>query len=267
MIIKAIAVLGLIGFLFAILLAYLSKRLNVEEDPKVSKILEILPGLNCGACGFSGCRAFAEAVVGECKIFSGCLPGGQELNDKIAAMLGVSGYSGVKSRVVVCSCGAQSTEKKASNQYLGPESCRAAQITGGAIDCVYGCFGFNDCVEVCPVGALSLENRKIKVDISKCTGCGQCIKACPRKLFKLVSLSKDTGVWSVACSNKEKAINVKKVCSRGCIGCTICTRVTESPFFMKGTLSYIDYSKANRLEALEEAKNKCPTKCIFKIDA
>ena len=267
MIINSIVTLGLVGFLFALLLALLSKKLQVEEDPKVSQLLEMLPGLNCGACGFSGCRAFAEAVVGECKIFNGCLPGGQELNDNISQAFGLRGCVGTTTQVVVCRCGAEGNQKKTSTKYLGPASCRAAQLTTGALDCAYGCLGFGDCLEVCPVGALSLKNKKIYVDIAKCIGCSQCIKACPRKLFVLTTLPKATsGLYSVACNNKEKALSVRAVCSRGCIACTICTKVAESPYYMKDNLSYIDHSKATQEEPLRQAKDKCPTKCINKFD-
>lgn len=267
MIINAVITLGLAGFLFALLLAFLSKKLYVKEDVRVKTVLELLPGLNCGACGFSGCRPFAEAVVKECKIFDGCLPGGDEVNAKVSQALGIVGCLKVKSQVVVCRCGAEETEKKISTKYLGPKTCRAAQITGGALDCTYGCLGFGDCLKVCPIGALTLNKKKIQVDISKCTACGQCIKICPRNLFSVISLPKVAGFYSVACNNKEKAMNVKMVCSRGCIACTICTRVAESPYYTKDNLSYIDYAKPAKLETLQEAKDKCPTKCIFKLDA
>ncbi|MCF7907648.1 MAG: RnfABCDGE type electron transport complex subunit B [Candidatus Omnitrophica bacterium] len=266
MIISAVVTLGLVGFLFALLLAFLSKKLQVEEDPKVKTVLEIVPGLNCGACGFSGCRPFAEAVARESKIFNGCLPGGQEINDKISQILGITGCSGLKSQVVICCCGADETAKKISTKYIGPQTCQAAQITGGALDCRYGCFGFGDCLGICPVGALTLDKKKIKVDIAKCIGCGQCVEICPRNLFKITPLPEITGFYSVACSNKEKAMNVKKVCAQGCIACTICTRVPESPYYMKDNLSYIDYSKSNNTEPLQAGMDKCPTKCIVKLD-
>ena len=260
---NAIIALGATGFTFAVLLAFLSKKLKVEEDPRVGEVLGVLPGLNCGACGFSGCRSFADAVVKECKLFNGCLPGGSETNTKISEILGLVGCIPTKNQTVVCHCGAQRGEKKVSSIYQGPNTCKAAHITGGAIDCLWGCIGFGDCVGVCPVGALTLKNDKIYVDSKKCTACGQCVKTCPRNLFEITSLKKDTGLYCVACNNKEKALTVKKVCSRGCIGCGICTKVADSPYYLKDNLSYIDYKKGTAKEPLEEGKTKCPTKCIF----
>ena len=260
----AIVVLGLTGFFFAMLLAFLSKKLKVEEDPRVAKVLDILPGLNCGACGFSGCRPFADAVVNQCKLFNGCLPGGAEINNKIGEILGIAGCIPTKNQTVVCYCGAEDTEKKSSSLYQGPKTCRAAHITGGAIDCSWGCIGFGDCIRACPVGALTLKKGKIYVDSSKCTACGQCTRVCPRNLLKIVPMAKDIPLYCVACSNKEKALAVKKVCNRGCIGCGICTRVADSPYYLENNLSYIDPKKATK-KGLDEGKNKCPTKCIFEL--
>jgi H+/Na+-translocating ferredoxin:NAD+ oxidoreductase subunit B len=265
MIIQAITVLGVTGFSFAGLLAFLSKKLHVEEDPRVTKVLEALPGLNCGACGLSGCRAYAEAAVKECTLFNGCLVGGKEVNNEVSEILGVSGCNSLKTQVVACRCGAGDGEQKKSSEYFGPQTCHCANITGGAIDCSWGCIAFGDCVKICPVGALRLEKGKIIVDIVKCTGCGQCVKTCPRKLFEFIPYKENIHTCHVACSNKEKALQVKNVCTRGCIGCSLCTRVEASPYYMQENLSYIHYNDACELKPLLEGKNKCPTKCIEEV--
>lgn len=258
----SIFVLGLTGFSFSILLAFLSKKLKVKENPRVEKVLDTLPGLNCGACGFSGCKPFAEAVIEKNEIFSGCLPGGSNVNEKIAEILGAAKRPVTHKQVVVCRCGAEIGEKKSSSLYQGPQTCKAVQITGGIIDCAYGCFGLGDCLEVCPTKALTIKNKKIYIDNKKCIGCGKCIKACPRNLFEMVTLKKDTGIYYIACNNKEKAPGVRKTCGKGCIGCGICAKIADSPYYLKENLSYIDYTKTNCKDSLEEGKNKCPTKCI-----
>jgi len=264
-IIIPILVLGLTGFAFSILLALLSKKLKVEENPQTAKVLELLPGLNCGACGFSGCRAYAEAVTKECNVFSGCLPAGAEVNKQIAETFGIAGCISSHTQTVICHCSAKKKEKKASSRYLGPNTCQAANISGGVIDCSYGCLALGDCLTVCPVGALTLQEQAIRVDFKKCIGCGQCVRVCPRNLFELVPIKKGLPVYNVACANKETAPGVKKVCSKGCIGCTLCTRIENSPYQMKDNLSVIDYGREENQKALEEGKNKCPTKCIIKI--
>lgn len=265
-IIIPILALGITGFAFSLLLALLSKRLRVEEDPRTAKILSLLPGLNCGACGFSGCRAFAEAAVKECNLFSGCLPAGSEINNQIAAALDLTGCASSHAQVAVCRCAAKQGEKKASSKYIGPDNCKSADISGGVIDCPYGCLGLGDCIKVCPTGALTLEEQCVRVDFKKCIGCGQCLKACPRNLFELIPLNENFPVYNVACNNKDNALGVRKVCSKGCIGCAICTRVAESPYHIKDNLSAINRQHAKNQKALEEGKNKCPTKCITRQD-
>jgi len=260
----SILVLGLTGFLFGVLLALLSRKLKVEEDECVKKIIDILPGINCGACGFSGCSAFAEAVVKKRDMFSGCIPGGDSVNNKVKDILGLSSSAGAVRRVAVCRCGAREGEKKITNQYQGPLTCRAADITGAAIDCLYGCIGFGDCEKVCPVGAIKVKERKVYVDVNVCIGCGKCVKVCPRGLFELIAFDKNTPVYYVACSNKDKGIEVKNVCSYGCIGCGICAKVNDSPFVVRNNLSRVDREKTSSVNALETAAGKCPTKCIIK---
>lgn len=285
----SLLVLGLTGFSFSLLLAFLSKKLKVKEDARIEKILSILPGLNCGACGFSGCRVFAQAVVKEGKIFSGCLPAGEGMNKEIAKALGIEATVAKKKLIAVCRCGADAQEKKVSCLYQGPKTCKAADLIGGAIDCLYGCFGFGDCTVVCPTMAITVTRGKVYpvrdklskvpdscrrqpisngvyVDIEKCIGCGKCLPACPRNLFELLPLAENLDTYYyIACNNREKGISVKKVCSRGCIACGICTKIENSPFYLKDNLAFIEYKKIVENEPLEEAKNKCPTKCIKKL--
>ena len=227
--------------------------------------MEILPGLNCGACGFSGCRAYAEATVRECSLFNGCLPGGKEINEKIDKILGIVGCISDDTRSLVCFCGATESEKKVSTEYFGPMTCRAADLTNGELDCSYGCFGFGDCATVCPVSAITIVDKKVIIDNEKCVRCGKCVAECPRSLLNFID-SKTNPEYFVGCSNKEKALAVKRVCSKGCIGCTLCTKVENSPYFMKDNLSHVDYKNAADLKSLEEGKNKCPTKCIYSLE-
>ena len=263
-VIISVLVLGLTGFLFGVLLAFLSGKLGIKEDERVKKVLDILPGINCGACGFSGCEAFARAVVEKHNIFSGCVPGGDAVNNKIKSILGLSGPSKSVKRVAVCHCGAKGTEKKATNDYQGPLTCRAADITGSAIDCLYGCIGFGDCEKACPVGAIKLKDRKVFIDVNICIGCGKCVEACPRGLFELVPFNKELPLYYVACNSKDKGLEVKKVCDRGCIGCGICARIKESPFVVENNLSRIQRDKPASEDVLKAAASKCPTKCILK---
>jgi len=263
-VIISILALSLTGFLFGVLLAFLSKKLKVEEDERVKKIVDILPGINCGACGFSGCRAFAEAVVKKRDMFSGCIPGGDSVNNKIKNILGLSSSAGAVRRVAVCHCGARGGEKKITNHYQGPSTCRAADIAGAAIDCLYGCIGFGDCEKVCPVGAIKVKERKVYVDVNVCIGCGKCVKVCPRGLFELVDFNKKVPLYYVSCNNTDKGVEVKKVCSHGCIGCGICVKISGSAFVVNDNLSRVNRNKAVLTDVFKTAASKCPTECIIK---
>lgn len=63
-VIAAVLLLTGLGVLFGIGLAVASRKLAVETDPRVDEIEELLPGANCGACGYPGCRGLAEAIAG-----------------------------------------------------------------------------------------------------------------------------------------------------------------------------------------------------------
>ena len=59
----SMGVLGVTAFVAAVLLYTISQYFKVEEDPRIDLVQAVLPGANCGGCGFAGCRAFAEACV------------------------------------------------------------------------------------------------------------------------------------------------------------------------------------------------------------
>lgn len=263
--IVAVIVLGSIGFIFAVLLAVLNNKLKVSEDPKVELIIAALPGINCGACGFSGCKAYARAVVDEHKIFNGCLPGGTELNDKISEIIGVgvTGTNSQQKKIAVCKCLAGDKYQKKSNNYAGPKTCSSAHITGGAIDCNFGCIGYADCVAVCPVTAITITDGRISVDAAKCISCGICVSNCPRNLFSLIELT--TGDVCVGCNNTDNALSVRKVCKAGCIGCGICGKLAPEAFEINNLLSHYNNGYDGDNAKVQLAQSKCPTKCIYDI--
>ena len=68
-----------VGAISAVVLAIASRVFKVDEDPRIEAINEILPGANCGGCGFPGCSGFAKAIVEGMADPTGCAPGGNEL--------------------------------------------------------------------------------------------------------------------------------------------------------------------------------------------
>lgn len=86
MIMEAIIFMVALALVLGIILAYASKRFEVKKSEIASKILAVLPGINCGACGYAGCEAYAKAIEKGAAIDL-CIPGKQEVKDKIAAIL------------------------------------------------------------------------------------------------------------------------------------------------------------------------------------
>ncbi|MCH3910075.1 MAG: electron transporter RnfB [Bacilli bacterium] len=88
-ILYGLLILAGLGLLFGVVLVLAEKFFHVEEDPRIAAVEKMLPNANCGACGFAGCHAMAEALVtGECKKVSTCKVGKKEKNyDPIIAYL------------------------------------------------------------------------------------------------------------------------------------------------------------------------------------
>ena len=93
-----VVVLGITGVLMGLFLAFASKKFEVEVDPKVEAILAILPGVNCGACGYPGCSGYASGVALEGAKMTLCAPGGPKVAAKIGDIMGVAVEMPVKKK-------------------------------------------------------------------------------------------------------------------------------------------------------------------------
>lgn len=221
----------------AALLAVGRKAFAVEVDQRQEKILEILPGANCGGCGFPGCSGFAAALV-EGKADPGsCPPGGADLAVEIGAILGVE-VTAREPMVAVVSCAGGDRESPPRASYLGVKDCFAAHaIAGGPKSCPHGCLGLGSCIEACPFDAIvATGNGLVMVNEVACTGCGQCVEACPRGVIRMVPRKRKV---HVLCVNPDKAREVKAVCTVGCTGCKICAKQSKR-FVFEGALAIID---------------------------
>ena len=221
-VILALVSMGGLSALFAVLLSVAHGRLRVEEDPRVGAVLEALPGINCGACGFASCHALAEAAVKGDVPPNSCVVGGNSVATQVAAVLGIEAEAREPTYAYVrCGAGASQRQKKAA--YSGIPTCRAANLVmGGETACSYGCLGFGDCADVCPFGAISMVEGLPVVDLSKCTGCGQCVKVCPRSLIVLCSFSETA--YRVKCSSHDAGRRARQICEKSCIACMRCAK-------------------------------------------
>lgn len=84
----SLLILGCTGVLAAVLLYFVALKFKVEEDPRIDLVQEVLPGANCGGCGFAGCRNFADACVKNPALGGLMCPvGGDPTMDKIREIL------------------------------------------------------------------------------------------------------------------------------------------------------------------------------------
>lgn len=239
-ILSAVLVLGVMGAVFGLVLAIASRIFAVETDPRLEPLTQALPGANCGGCGFSGCAAYAQAVLeGRAKVGL-CASGGDAATQAMAEIMGVQAEK-TERRVAVVLC--RGAELQPKGRYDGIADCVAASKVGGRgpSACDYGCLGFGSCVQACKFDAMHLENGHAKVDPERCTGCMACAAACPRKVIASVPYGYDV---VVACNSKAKGAAVIKACSVGCIGCGKCEKACQSDaIHVKDNLAAIDYSK------------------------
>ncbi len=264
LIIYAIAALGLIGLIFGLLLAMAAKVFAVETDPRVEAVKEVLPGANCGACGYAGCANFAEAVVsGETKA-TGCIPGGEDTASAIGELLGQEVDKTVQPLATVF-CIGDTFKTEDRFIYDGVKDCAvASEFLGGFKVCSYGCLGFGNCVRVCMFDAIKMGEHGLPVvDYEKCTGCGLCATACPRTIIKM--LPKGEAGHLVLCNSHDRGKAVSKACEVGCIACKACVKVCpEEAIVMDENLAVIDLEKCTDCGKCVE---KCPTGTIHRRNA
>jgi RnfABCDGE-type electron transport complex B subunit len=257
-IIALVTAVGLIGALFGLFLAAASKRFAVKTDPKIEALTEVLPGINCGACGYPGCSGYAEALArGEAEA-NQCAPGAAEVAHNIARILGIEVVTREKEVAVVrCKGGANCTDLF---RYEGIQTCRAAShgtVQTGFKACPWGCLGLGDCARVCEFGAITIVDGLPVIDEDKCTGCKACERICPKDILEVHPISQTV---HVRCLNRDKGPAVKKYCPSGCIGCRRCLKACpHEAIQVEEFLARIDYTKCTRCG---ECVKVCPTKVI-----
>ena len=265
-IILTIAVLSVLGLVLAAVLFVVARKFKVEEDPRIDEVEAVMPGANCGGCGFAGCRAFAEAAVKAPNLDSNYCPvGGEPVMKQVASILGYE----VKAKapeVAVVRCNGTCEARPKTTQYDGARSCAVmAALYPGDTACVFGCLGCGDCVRACTFGALSMDPATglPVVDESKCTGCGQCSKACPKGVIEVRPKGPRGIRVYVSCVNKDKGASARKACASACIGCGKCAKVcTHEAITLESNLAYIDPAKC---KLCKKCFDECPTGAIHAV--
>lgn len=262
MILTAVAALGGITILLAGMLILANKKLYVQEDPRIDIVEGMLPLANCGACGFPGCRPFAEALVSGNTLPGKCTVSNDEGRAQIAQFLGVDvgGQEKVVARLA-CAGGVNVARNRAA--YTGMSTCRAAAlVSGGGKGCFWGCLGFGDCMEVCNFDAIYMNDHSLPVVVEdKCTACGDCVEICPKDLFSLHPESHR--LW-VACKNLEHGDEILENCEVACTACGRCAMDAPGNLItMVNNLPVVDYT---RNHATRDPIRRCPTGAIVWLE-
>ncbi|MFY0627442.1 MAG: RnfABCDGE type electron transport complex subunit B [Reichenbachiella sp.] len=259
-IVIALAALGGLTLLLAIMLIVANQKLYVYEDPRIDTVEDLLPHANCGACGFPGCRPFAESVVEGTSLPGKCTVSSEEGLMSIANYLGVSLGSQEK-QVARLACAGGSNVAIDRANYQGVKSCQAASlVSGGGKGCFWGCLGHGDCGVVCDFDAIQMNDQGIPVvDEDKCTACGDCVEVCPKDLFSIQPMSNQ--LW-VACKNLEQGDDILEECQVGCTACGKCAMDAPAKVIeMTNNLPVINYNTTQSIT--QTPIERCPTGAII----
>lgn len=264
--VATILVVSGLGALLALLLFLVAKKFKVEEDPRIDDVEKILPGANCGGCGFAGCRAMAEALVKSDDISSlYCPVGGGECMKQVAQVLGKEAAER-EPLVAVVRCAGSCENRPRINRFDGAQSCKvAATLYAGETGCSFGCLGLGDCALKCDFGALHINPATglPEVDEEKCTACGACVKACPKMIIELRKKAPKGRKIYVSCVNKDKGAVARKACKVACIGCGKCAKVCpHDAITVENNLAYIDFTKC---KMCRKCVVECPTGAIVEF--
>ena len=269
-ILSAVIVLGCIALVAAVILYVCSKRFAVKEDPRIAQVTEVLPGANCGGCGFPGCSGMADALVKGADAGSleglNCPVGGADVMGKVADLLGMA-IANSDPMVAVVRCNGTCELRPRIASYDGLKTCTAMNACGaGETGCGFGCLGCGDCVGACQFDAIHInpETGLPEVDEEKCTACGACKKACPRNIIELRKKGPKGRRIFVSCVNKDKGAVAMKACKSACIGCGKCQKECKfEAITIENNLSYIDFTKCRMCKKCVDA---CPTKAIHAVN-
>ncbi len=267
---ESIATVSVLGGVFGIVLAIANRKLAVEIDPRIEQILNLLPGANCGSCGYPGCQGLAEAIAAGRTGISPCLACPPANKSAIAKIMGINDdiqEDPSMRRVCRVACNGCKINAPKNYDYQGIKDCHlVSKYFGGPANCHFGCLGFGSCVNACPFDAISMgENGLPIIDYDKCTGCGICAQQCPQNVLKITLASAKI---QLKCNNRDKGKAAMQDCSVSCISCGICQRNCPTQAIKlvedsNGSLPVIDYSKCIECGLCVE---KCPRHCLHLID-
>lgn len=261
-ILLAAGTMAVLAVVAAWVLGWANRAFRVVVDPKVEAAIVLLPGANCGGCGYVGCQAYGEAVA-KGEVVTKCTVGGPSVAQALGKLMGVEVGQTWPYRAVV-HCGATYADRLGRREYRGVKTCSAANMISGIQGCTYGCLGLGDCEVACNYDAIHVIDGVAVVDYEKCTGCGACARVCPRHIITMVPFKAEQ-MLVVTCSNKDTGKDVSAVCTVGCIGCSACAKLSDLIQIENG-LAEIDYDRYDPAQAdFSAALAKCPRESLVYV--
>lgn len=163
--------LASLGVIFGLILGLAARRFRVESSGGIeAELAAVLPGTNCGQCGFPGCAGAASALASGDAAVTCCPPGGKALAQLLALKLGVA---------------------------LAPSAvAETLPVIAGVREEI--CIGCTKCLKACPTDALVGAVKQIHSVIREaCTGCAKCEPICPTGAIELsvVPATVQTWIW------------------------------------------------------------------------
>jgi Na+-translocating ferredoxin:NAD+ oxidoreductase subunit B len=264
-----IIILSSVGIICGVLIFIANRYLPKEPESlaRAQKIFEHLPGANCGACGYPGCFAYAQALAEDSNTFllSPCTMLSQDpvMLAEMEKILGIEISSSVASKKAVVRCYGKSDPV---GNYSGIKTCKAAsKLIGGFKKCPYGCLGLGDCIKVCPVDAISID-KKMNVAVvnpDKCTGCGLCVEECPMNVIELVPA--DSKVLLLCSYEPLRNIPGRERCDNGCVHCRNCFKACEYDAIIWNEEKAIPEFDSAKCTLCGECIKACPTETLLEM--
>lgn len=260
----AVTALGALALVLTTLLVVAGRAFAVAEDPRLRPLVAALPGNNCGACGYPGCQAFAEALLNTETRPALCTVSPVQNRQAIADYLGVD-VGAARRLTARLACAGGSNVARFRARYAGPRNCNAAaQVGGGGKSCAWGCLGYGDCEAVCDFAAISMDAHDLpRVDDDLCTACGDCVDVCPKDLFSLEPVEQH--LW-VACNNPVHGDVLLQDCEVACTACAKCAFDAPGIVSMQNNLPIIDHKRYHAGAEPRAAIERCPTGAIVWLE-